>query len=163
QLVAGSLVNGIPHEERVVGEWTVPTVPDVQSIQGREHFQLNINADISGAEILMLKVKTGDGYRDVLSNRVPGVIVAEPRIDCRTHVATSALQTSAYVDPIVEEKVNLASTPEQVAADPKRFMQPSEVNYGWGGCINDPKTPAGVMPRTTMNRACGGAPLTIQG
>lgn len=159
---SAKLVNGMIQPDLLLNQTLVPAAPDASSVSGREHFQADVSVDVSGAEVVVLKVVTGEGYRDPLSNRAPGVLLAEPRLTCGTNVVTSGFQQSVYVDPIRSVTVDLAGTPDQVAADPEAFMQPSDVNYGWD-CVNDPRNPAGVMPRTTVGLACGGGPLTIRG
>ncbi|MDZ4044875.1 MAG: NPCBM/NEW2 domain-containing protein [Rhodoglobus sp.] len=159
---SGKLENGTVRPDRLISQTLVPAAPDAPSVSGREHFQADVNVDVAGAEVVILKVVTGEGYRDPLSHRAPGVLLAEPRLACGSSAGAAAFQQSVYVDPIRTVTVDLAGTPAEVAADPQAFMQPTDVNYGWD-CANDPRNPAGVMPRTTVGLACGGGPLTIRG
>ncbi|MGN6501451.1 MAG: NPCBM/NEW2 domain-containing protein [Pseudolysinimonas sp.] len=163
QVWAGTLEHGLVKKDRLLSSTLVPAAPDRPSASGRDLFQTTISADVSKAEIVIIEVVTGDGERDALSIRAPGVLLAEPRLTCASGGSRSDFQQSVYVDKVTENVINLAGTPEQVTSDPDHYMQPSEVNYGWGGCANDPKNEAGVMPRTKVNRSCGDLPLTVQG
>lgn len=156
----GENINGAVRPGQRLAAVTTPLIPGTQT-NDRSLLQADVDVALpTGTEYLIIKTikGTGNGSDPTFS---PGVIVAEPTIDC-SGTAQYEFQRSAYRDPVSAVPLDLAGTPEEISADPMRFTQPSQLHSGWA-CLNQVAGTDPAQPRVNANTACGGGPLQVRG
>lgn len=163
QISIGSEQNGQVVPGALLVDELVPAAsPDRISGKGdlQKHLDVPIPAD---ARFLIISVVATEGSRDTSSAVLPGVLFARPTLDCaQAPDPHKILLRSSYSDPITPVTVDMAGTPEEVAADPTRFAQPRSVKNG-PTCQNEQGPSGEKLMLPAMNVACWTGPLTVAG
>ncbi|WP_305003968.1 NPCBM/NEW2 domain-containing protein [Salinibacterium soli] len=130
----------------------------------RSELQSEIDVALpAGSEFLILTVTATPGSRATSSSALPGVILANPTLECSTTSDTySSLLTSFYQDPVETVTADMAGTDAEIAADPVRYLKPTSVTNG-PTCQNQQGPSGEKLPLPRLNVACSDRPLNIAG